>query len=73
MTSSNAASTISSDDGIIATESAAASSEEDMKQRLEELLDFPPHLGDIRDYLTKNARNNNNNGDKFTKKLKEAF
>ncbi len=71
MTSSNAASTISSD-GIIATESAAASSEEDMKQRLEELLDFPPPLGDIRDYLTKHARNNND-GDKSTEQLKQAL
>jgi hypothetical protein len=72
MTSSNAATAISSD-RIIATESAAATSEEeDMKQRLEELLDFPPLLGDIRDYLTKQARNNTD-GDKSTQQLKESL
>lgn len=71
MTSSNAASTISSD-RIIATESASALSEEDTKQRLEELLDFPPPLGDIRDYLTQQARNSDD-GDGSTEQLKEAL
>ena len=73
MTSSNATSIISGD-SIIANESAAASSsEEDMKQRLEELLDFPPPLGDIRDYLTQQARNNSDGGDETTQQLKQAL
>jgi ankyrin repeat protein len=72
MTSSNAASAISSD-RIIATDSAAASSE-DMKRRLDALLtDFPdpPPLGDIRDYLSE-ARNNNGDNE-TTQQLKQAL